>query len=241
MKQHVLFAGAFLVLTAFGQERQPLPFFHKNDVILFHGDSITDGGRQRTGRDFNHIMGQDYEYILAAQVGAEYPDRNLDFENRAIGSERVLDLAARWQTDALDIRPNMLSILVGINDTLMVGDKAETVDQFERIYDKLLANTIAALPNTKIIIGEPFLLPVGKHELTYTIELAELQKRQAIVRRLASKYHAAIVPYQEVFNKACLNAPPKYWSWDGIHPTYAGHALMAKAWLQAASAYWPKG
>jgi DNA-binding beta-propeller fold protein YncE len=145
---------------------QALPVFHANDIILFQGDSITDGGRQRTGSDYNHIMGQDYAYILAAQLGAEYPDRNLTFVNRGVSGERVIDLAARWQSDALDLKPNMLSILVGINDTLANGDLAETVEQYEATYDTLLAKTIAALTATKIVLAEPFIMPVGKYKRT---------------------------------------------------------------------------
>ena len=222
-------------------ENPALPVFHANDVILFQGDSITDGGRQRTGSDYNHIMGQDYAYIVAAQLGAEYPDRNLTFLNRGISGERVIDLAARWQTDTLDLNPNVLSILVGINDTLANGDRAETVEQFEATYDSLLAKTIAALPLTKVILGEPFILPVGKYKETYAAQLAEVKNRQAVVAKLAWKYHLPLIPYQAIFDEACKKAPADHWSWDGIHPTYAGHGLMAQEWLKTVSAFWPNG
>jgi DNA-binding beta-propeller fold protein YncE len=220
-------------------ESQALPIFHANDIILFQGDSITDGGRQRTGSDYNHIMGQDYAYILAAQLGAEYPDRNLTFLNRGVSGERIIDLAARWQSDVLDLQPNVLSILVGINDTLANGDRAETVEQFEATYDSLLAKTIAALPSIKIVLGEPFILPVGKHEKDYAAQLAEVKKRQAVVAKLASKYHLSLIHYQAIFDEACRKAPADHWSWDGIHPTYAGHGLMAQEWLKTANAFWP--
>jgi lysophospholipase L1-like esterase len=236
----MLFASAaFLLVSSIAAGQRSLPFFHKNDTILFQGDSITDGGRQRTGNDFNHIMGQDYAYILAAEIGAKYPDRNLTFVNRGIGGQRVTDLAARWQTDTLDLKPNLLSILVGINDTLMAGDKSETVEQYEAVYDKLLADTIAALPHAKIVLGEPFLLPVGKHQATYAAEIIEVKKRQAVVRLLAGKYHLPWIAYQEAFDRACSKAPAEHWSWDGVHPTYAGHALMAQEWLRTATAFWP--
>ncbi len=222
-------------------ESHALPIFHANDIILFQGDSITDGGRQRTGNDYNHIMGQDYGYVLAAQLGAEYPDRNLTFLNRGISGERVIDLAARWQTDTLDLRPNLLSILVGINDTLANGDRAETVEQYETTYDSLLAKTIAALPAIKIVLGEPFILPVGKYKEDYATQLAEVKKRQAVIEKLASKYHLPLVPYQAIFDEACEKAPADHWSWDGIHPTYAGHGLMAQEWLRTVNTFWPNG
>jgi lysophospholipase L1-like esterase len=214
-----------------------LPFFHENDVILFQGDSITDGGRAKTGTDQNHIMGQDYAYIIAAQVGADIPERNLHFINRGVSGERVVDLAARWRDDALSLKPNILSILIGINDQF--GSRGPlTAEEYETAYDKLLAETVAALPNTKIVLGEPFLLPVGKHVANYTEELAELKKRQASVNKLAAKYHLPVVHYQQAFDDAQSHAPAAYWCWDGIHPTYAGHGLMAREWIRTTNQAW---
>jgi lysophospholipase L1-like esterase len=214
---------------------------HPNDVILFQGDSITDGGRQRTGSDFNHIMGQDYAYMLAGELGMAFPERNLVFLNRGISGDRILDLIARWQTDTIALHPNLISILVGINDAEASGTKAETVEQFEADYDALLAETIAALPNAKIVLGEPFLLPVGKRVAKYQSERQEVAKRQAVVARLAAKYHVPEVLYQKAFDEASKRAPADHWSWDGIHPTYAGHALMSQLWLRAVDAAWPRG
>ena len=236
-----IFAALFFSAAVSVIAQSPFPFFHSNDVVLFQGDSITDGGRWRTGNDNNHIMGQDYAYILAAQIGAQSPERNLTFLNRGIGGEQVRDLAARWQTDTIDLKPNLISILVGINDTLMAGDKAETVEQYEATYDALLAKTIAALPATKIVLGEPFLLPAGHYKDIYATQLIEVKKRQAVVAKLAVKYHLPLIEYQQVFDQACRRAPPEDWSWDGVHPTYAGHWLMAQEWLKTVAAFWPKG
>jgi len=208
-------------------------------VIVFQGDSITDGGRWREGEDYNHIMGQDYAYILAAKIGAEYPERHLNFINRGVSGDRVLDLAARCQSDTLALKPNLLSILVGITDTLYAGPKGETIEDYKQAYDKLLARTITTLPHVKIALGQPFLLPVGKHQVNYAIELADVRKRQAVVERLAAKYHLPFVRYQDVFDNALQRAPADHWSWDGVHPTYAGHWLMMQAWLQAVSTFWP--
>ncbi|OJV42093.1 MAG: hypothetical protein BGO25_16870 [Acidobacteriales bacterium 59-55] len=207
--------------------------------MLFQGDSITDGGRQRTGSDYNHIMGQDYAYILAAEIGSRYPERGLIFVNRGISGDRVIELAARWQKDTLDLKPNLLSILVGINDTLGRGPRSETIEEYERTYDKLLADTISALPGTRIVLGEPFLLPVGKHKDDYATEMVEVKKRQAVVERLAARYHLPIVLYQDAFDAARAKAPADHWSWDGVHPTYAGHGLMAQEWLRTVDAFWP--
>lgn len=212
----------------------------QNNVVLFEGDSITDGGRQRTGSDFNHIMGQDYAYMIAGDLGLRFPERNLVFLNRGISGDRVADLIARWQTDAIALHPNLISILVGINDTEATGERGETAAQFEANYDQLLATTIAALPNVKIVLGEPFLLPVGKHAANYSAERLELEQRQAAVARLAARYHLPEILYQRAFDDACKKTPADHWSWDGVHPTYAGHALMAQLWLKAVNSAWSK-
>jgi len=238
MRFFIPILGLVLLSTVMLPAQEPLPFLHRQDVILFQGDSITDGGRQRTGMDYNHIMGQDYAYILAAQIGLESPQRELNFVNRGDGGDWVSDLAARWQTDTLNLRPALLSILVGVNDTLSARKPSESGEQFEAIYDHLLAQTIASLPSTRIVLGEPFVLPVGKHKETWEADRIEMRKRQEVVARLAAKYHLPLVHYQRAFDEACKLAPAEHWSWDGIHPNYAGHALMAREWLRTVDEFW---
>ena len=238
MKKLLQILTLFFLLPHVGAAKEPLPFLHKNAVILFQGDSITDGGRWRAGSDFNHIMGQDYAYILAAEIGYRSPERNLTFINRGVGGNRVPNLAVRWQKDTLEIRPNLLSILVGINDAL--STTPETAEEFESIYDHLLAQTIAALPTVKIVLGEPFVLPVGKHKETYSHDLAKVRKMQKAVEWLGAKYHLPVIHYQQEFDEACKRAPADHWSWDGVHPTYAGHALMAMDWLRTVDSFWGK-
>lgn len=230
-------AAALLMMIA-PARADDLPVFRKDMVILFQGDSITDGGRQRTGQDFNHIMGQDYAYMIAGQVCLQFPGRNLTFVNRGISGNTVRDLAGRWQTDALDLHPDLLSILVGINDTLTPG---ETAEEFEKTYDTLLAATLAASPNLKIVLGQPMLLPVGRYKDSYPTVLAEVKARQLAVQRLGVKYHLPVIRYQDAFDAALKLAPAEYWSWDGVHPTYARHALMAQEWLKVVTANWPHG
>jgi lysophospholipase L1-like esterase len=126
-----------------------MPVFKTGATILFVGDSITDGGRARKGSDYNHTMGQSYAFILAAQLGNRLAERNLTFINRGISGERVPDLQQRWKTDVLDLKPDVLSILIGINDTTR-ANMVTTPEEFERGYDQLLADTLKALPEVRI-------------------------------------------------------------------------------------------
>ena len=235
----LLLALAPVAAIAQNTAPEPLPFLGPHAIILFQGDSITDGGRWRTGMDYNHIMGQDYGYIIAAQIGYESPQRQLNFINRGIGGDQVRDLAARWQTDTLAIHPQLLSILVGVNDTLEDGAKTETVEQYRQTYDALLARTLATLPGVHIVLGEPFMMPVGKYKADYATWMAQLAKRQAVVAALAAKYHLPEIMYQDAFTAALQRAPADHWSWDGVHPTYAGHAMMVHEWLKTVAAAWP--
>ncbi len=211
-----------------------MPIFFNGATILFQGDSITDGNRGRN-LDPNHILGHGYQFIIAAKYGDELAGRNLTFLNRAISGNTVSDLARRWQKDTLDLKPDILSILIGVND-LNYGVSAE---EYKRQYDQLLADTVKALPNVRFVLGEPFGLPVGKKKDNWESYRAELAARDTIVNELGQKYHAPVVLYQKMFEDAANRAPAGHWIWDGIHPTYSGHQLMADEWVRTVRAYWP--
>jgi lysophospholipase L1-like esterase len=203
-------------------------------TFLFQGDSITDGGRSYN-KDWNHVFGQDYAYLIASRLGYDYPERDYNFLNRGISGNKVSDLAARWQADALDIKPDLLSILVGVNDVFGVIVRGETftADDFGNTYDALLDKTVKALPGIELVLCEPFILPVGIVKEKPNLWNTEIQKRQPIVKHLAEKYNAVYVPLQDAFNKATLKAPADHWIWDGVHPMPAGHELMAREWIKA--------
>jgi len=194
--------------------------------ILFQGDSITDGNRGRSA-DPNHILGHGYVFIIAARHGAAFPNLRLDFINRGVSGNTVLDLENRWQRDTLDLKPDVLSILIGVND----NGKGVPLDQYEQVYDKLITKAKAANPMLKLVLGEPFVKPTG------TINEG-IRKRQEIVARLADKHGAAIVHFQRVFDEATKLAPADYWIWDSVHPTYRGHQLMADEWERVVRDFW---
>jgi lysophospholipase L1-like esterase len=207
---------------------EPSAAFAPKARVLFQGDSITDGNRGRS-LDPNHVLGHGYVFIIAARQGAAFPERKLEFINRGVSGNTVFDLEKRWQQDTLDLKPDVLSILIGIND----NNKQIPFEQYERVYDKLITDARKANPKLKLVLGEPFVRRTGR--LNEGIRI-----RQEIVARLAQKHGAAIVHFQQVFDDAVKRAPAEYWIWDGVHPTYRGHQLMADEWERTVRAFWPE-
>ena len=203
----------------------------KGMVYLFQGDSITDGNRGRTA-DPNHIMGHGYAFSIASRLGADYPEQEMVFYNRGISGNKVSDLAERWQKDTLDLKPDLLSILIGINDVNdTIQNKGGSVAQFEAVYTSILEQACAEFPKIIFVLCQPFILPVGTIKEKFDVWNRELYERQLIVKKLADRYNAVLVDFQMVMNKACLRAPAAYWIWDGIHPTVPGHEILAREWL----------
>lgn len=207
----------------------------KRKVILFQGDSITDGNRGRDD-DPNHIIGHSYAFIITGKLGLELAEQKPLFINRGISGNRVSDLYARWNEDAISLQPDVISILAGVNDALGIffNDPRGASDRFERVYRHLLAETKEVLPQTKLILCEPFTLKVGAPAEKWDSWKELITNYQRIVRELAEQFNTLFVPLQEVFDQAAEIAEPSYWIWDGVHPTTAGHELIAREWLKVA-------
>lgn len=204
-------------------------------VILFQGDSITDGARSRND-DPNHVLGHGYAYLIASEIGYELADRQPVFVNRGVSGDRASDLYARWNEDAISIKPDLISILIGVNDAwrTMKSEPSGVTDRFERAYRHLLEETIEVLPRTQIVLCEPFILNTGAPAEKWDEWQKLVSHYQHTVRKLAESYGAVFVPIQEAFNEACSRAEASYWLWDGVHPTAAGHELIARQWLKKA-------
>ena len=205
-------------------------------TVLFQGDSITDGNRSRDN-DWNHVMGHGYQFIISCKLWYELPQKRLEFVNRGISGNTVTDLLSRWQRDTIELKPDVLSILIGINDVsgLIGGNKSFTAEAYEDKYRNLLEQTNQQLPNIQFVLCEPFLLPVGIIKDNWEPYEMEVKKRRQVVKQLSEEYNAVFIPFQDAFNKALAKAPPDYWIWDGIHPMPAGHELMAREWLKQVS------
>lgn len=205
------------------------------DKIVFQGDSITDADRGPEGAP-DAGLGHGYAYLVAARLSAEHPGLRLVFGDRGVSGNVIHDLAARWQDEAIALRPDVLSILIGINDTT-----AEmTFEEFEAAYDNLLEHTKAALPNVRLVLCEPFALLPHEADGRRNVWETNVRQRARIVEKLAAKYRAPFVRFQKVFDHAQERAPAEYWLYDGIHPTHAGHQLMADEWIRAVSAFYQR-
>ena len=212
-------------------------YFSQGDVVLFQGDSITDAGRNKQRQLPNDAasMGTGYVYILAAGILQELAAKELTIYNRGISGNKVYQLAERWQEDCLMLQPDVLSILIGVNDYwhMRQGRYDGTTKVYEMDYRDLLNRTKEALPEIKLVICEPFILPG-----TAAVDDSWLEPFGAyreIASRLALEFNAIWVPFQASFNEAQRTASATYWTGDGVHPSVPGCQLMAEAWLKAVS------
>ena len=151
--------------------------------------------------------------------------------NRGVSGNKVYQLAERWNKECLDLKPNLLSILIGVNDFwhTLDGKYHGTVEIYEKDYRALVERTLKALPKVKLVICEPFVLRCGHVNEKW---FPEFDGYRVAARRVAENYHAAFVPFQMMFDEAIQYAPPEHWAGDGVHPTPAGAALMAHNWLK---------
>ena len=206
----------------------------KDDIILFQGDSITDWGRDKKNNNPNDFLALGHGYVLLAtcKLLKDNPDKNFQIYNKGISGNKVFQLADRWDTDCLDLKPNVISIMVGVNDywhTLGGGYKG-TIETYRTDYKNLMDRTTQALPNAKFIIIEPYGVK-GVKAVTDAWYPAFDEYRQA-AHDIADQYNTAFIPSQAIFDKAIELAPGSYWTGDGVHPSLAGAELLSHAWLE---------
>ena len=203
----------------------------KGDVVLFQGDSITDSGRTR---GLTHSLGNGYVNFIAGQLTAQLPTYKLDILNRGISGNTVTDLDARWDADCIALKPDVLSILIGVNDIwhTIDGSYDGTIEKYETGYRALLNRTKDALPNVKLIICEPFVLRCGTVEKNISKWFPEFDDYRASAKKISDEFNAIFVPFQTMFDNATKDVEPEYWSKDGVHLTTAGAVLMANEWLK---------
>lgn len=228
-------AGSRVETAAAEEERFGLGSIAPGEMILFQGDSITDCERALEGNSAPNLqanLGDGYAWLAAAGLLVNRPDDDLRFHNRALSGNKVFQLADRWDADCIDLRPDVLSILIGVNDIWHARDGAYdgTVETYERDYFALVKRTRLALPYTKLVICEPFVLRCGSVDESW---FPEFDRYRAASRHVAETYDATWVGFHTMFERAVHYAPPEYFAEDGVHPTTAGAALMAETWVRA--------
>jgi lysophospholipase L1-like esterase len=210
---------------------QAMSIIPNHATVLFQGDSITD-----CGRNYNDpgSLGNGYAHLIASQFGFLYPDSGVTFLNRGISGNRMPDLEARWQQDCLDLKPDVLSIYIGINDTWRRYDNDDytPAEVFYERYRKLIVNTKNKL-DVSLVLIEPFVLPVPEDRRAWR---EDLDPKIAVVRSLAAEFKTLYVPLDGLFAASSMSTGPAYWAADGVHPSAPGHALIADAWLRAVKA-----
>lgn len=200
--------------------------------ILFQGDSITDAGR-----DWNNDaqLGRGYAHLVEASLGFSEPGEHT-FVNKGISGNRIVDLYARIKRDIINYKPDVMSILIGVNDVWHeIGDSPNGVDadKFFKIYSMLIEEIKEALPNIKIMILEPFVLEAGATEANWEFFKTETAKRAEMAKKIAEKFSLPFIELQKGFDELATKAPNAYWLGDGVHPTAKGHEFIKNEWLKA--------
>jgi lysophospholipase L1-like esterase len=209
--------------------------FNRGETILFQGDSITDAGRDKKKELANQAgsFGRGYAFLAASHLLNKFPEESLTIHNRGISGNKVFQLADRWDKDCLELKPDVLSILIGVNDYWHKrnGKYDGTVEVYEKDYRALLERTQKAMPGITLVLCEPFyILETSAVDESW---VEPMKKYQAAAKRISNDFNTIWVPFQKVFDEAIKHAPGKYWAADGVHPSMAGAQLMAEAWLKA--------
>jgi lysophospholipase L1-like esterase len=213
--------------------------FGTKEKLVMIGDSITDTERSRPyGEGRNDSIGKGYVSVVNAMLQNVYPELSLRIINMGISGNTVRDLARRWQTDVLDLSPDWVSILIGINDvwrqydTPTIVESHVYIEEYRETLERLVAST---LPSVKgIILMTPFYIePVKTDAMRQTMD-----QYGQVVRELAEKHGTLFVDTQAAFDKITEHIYPAALGWDRVHPSLVGHTTIARALLKAVDFDW---
>lgn len=218
--------------------------------IVFMGDSITDGGWGNSGgsampsadrnqTDINHIYGHSYMFLCASQLESDYPQLDYYMWNRGISGDDITRIASRWQEDVIELKPELLSFLEGANDVHYFLDGSDSsefdFERWEKDYRALVEKSLSDNPSIVIFLCTPFTAPSGwvGHSSNYPQREQIIDEMAKRIRQMVVDYNATLVDFNLLFKELCsYPEDPSHWSWDGIHPTPAGHRRMADLWLK---------
>ncbi len=210
--------------------------------LLFIGDSITDAGRDPLGEPQpwgGAGLGRGYVSLVESWLLATRPQDRIRVFNRGTSGNTVRHLAARWQPDVLALRPDAVSVMIGVNDvwrqfdTPLRQEEHVLPEEYERTLEDLAARTLATLSTPKrLILATPFFIESNRADPMR----ARMDDYGAIVRRLADKHGATFVDTQAAFDAVLAHVHPMTIAWDRIHPQPVGHMILARAFLTALGA-----
>lgn len=205
-------------------------------LVLFQGDSITDAGRTSSTDEFC-ALGCGYPFVLSGIIGTGEQHQEYIITNKGISGNRVVDLYSRWKEDTLNLKPAVISILIGVNDVWHEYQHGSGVcaKKFRKVYSLLLEETKEALPDTKIVLCEPFILPIGEVEKLAECWEQEMKGRREIVKEMSQLFHTDFVPLQDMLSEEAERLGAGQILKDGVHPTATGHTLIAKQWIKYVS------
>lgn len=241
MKKMCLILSTACAIAASGVAAQAQPVIEDNAVVLFQGDSVTDGFRNAQTVSPARELGFGYVMMAASFFQALHPQKKVTFINRGRSGDTIKRMKARWQRDCLDLKPTWVSIMIGVNDTCRFCNPdpekqqdSTSIQEYEATYRELLTQTREQL-NARFILMEPYMLPLC---LNYQKLHADLDQRIAVIHRLAKEFDAILVPTDEIMRQAAaLHDLNRFWTLgDGCHPSQPGNALIALSWLRAVGA-----
>jgi lysophospholipase L1-like esterase len=201
----------------------------KKNTIVLQGDSVTDAGRFSDPQE----LGYGYARMVATGLQSLYPDYELTVYNRGISGHRTGDLVNRWDKDTLNLKPDIVTILIGINDVWRRFDSNDptSVEVYAANYEKLMKSVKDF--GAKLIIIEPFALRTGA---VTDLWREDIDPKIHATRKLAQKYADSYIPADGIFSALSLVQPPEFWAADGVHPTAEGHRVLTKEILKALGA-----
>ena len=225
-----------IVSSCISPEEKKERLLNPDDTILFQGDSLTEGFRKyEYGYEPNipQALGEGFVRICAGALLSEFCEKNLKIFNLGISGNTVGALLGRWENDCIKLKPDVLNLLVGVNDFYFRYWKMSegSAEIYEREYRRLLSITKEKLPDIKIVICEPFAFTTDGEKVTDQWFPAFDEYRE-VAGLMAKEFETIFIPYHSIFERACEKAPIEYWMPDGIHPGVAGYYVMAETWLK---------
>jgi lysophospholipase L1-like esterase len=180
-------------------------------------------------------LGDGYPSLINARLACDEPERYTVL-NRGISGHRISDIYARIKKDCINLAPDVLSLMIGINDVWHECSFRNGVDngRFARIYDMMLEEILEALPNIRIILLQPYVFEGMATKEHWDFFRDETALRAQVVEQMAEKYNAYLIRTQKLLDDACAKTgtASALWAYDGVHPTPAGHQLIADEWLR---------